>query len=339
MISLPGFWVDQGIVEVRPDASAKLVRTALRLAGPNCRLQFAEPLPPPLLRSIRNALSAHPEVGLRVYGTSIDDIGWLAGFHDLTSVAVELWNVQDLTPVASLAELRELHLGETKARNTPIGWLAELQQLECLSVESLHRGLESSARLPRLRRLELRTTKVRTLDFLTGHPSLESFSMDFGGIRDLAPLVTIPNLRSLELYQVRSLTSEDLSPLAAASLEAISLGALRHVTDLGPVANSRLRYLILEGVRAASFTTLSSATSLTELACFDARPHDRRLTPLLELPLRHIVLGDTYDQDEVERLRAGFMGDTLDYRGERLVQRGTVEPRVAWRGPAHDLLT
>ena len=63
--------------------------------------------------------------------------------------------------------------------------------------------------------------------------------MDFGGIRDLNPLTHLPNLRGLELWQVRKFDNEDLDPLGDCKrLEALSLGALRNVQGLSALARA-----------------------------------------------------------------------------------------------------
>ena len=152
------------------------------------------------------------------------------------------------------------------------------------------------------------------------------------------PSRTLPNLRALELYQVRRLDTGDLDSLGdCASLEVVSLGALRNVESLQALARrpaETLRLLTLERLTGlATLADLEACTQLEELGLYESRPADRRLDLLLQCPsLNRLVVGDVYPDDQVDLLRTAFRGDTLVLRGEAI--RGDLaDVLVRWRAP------
>jgi hypothetical protein len=164
--------------------------------------------------------------------------------------------------------------------------------------------------------------------------------MDFGGIRDLSPLSDVPNLRALQLYQVRKLDTGDLELLGeCAALEVVSLGALRNVESLRALARrpaETLRLLTLERLTGlATLADLKACTRLEELGLYESRPADKRLDVLLQCQnLNRLVVGDAYPDDRLEALRTAFRGDTLVLRGDA-VRGDLADVLVRWRAPVH----
>jgi hypothetical protein len=123
----------------------------------------------------------------------------------------------------------------------------------------------------------------------------------------------------------------DLEPLARVpSLDALALGAVRNVTAMSWLdeGRHRLRFLTLEGLPGLdSFGPLRRCSELVAFGGWDSRPADRRLTPLHELPLADLVLGDVYPADEIDAL--------LDQCRARVRIRGTEsshgEAELHWR--------
>lgn len=193
--------------------------------------------------------------------------------------------------------------------------------------------------LPTLRRLALRTPRMRSLDALRGHPRLEIFEMTFGGIRDLAPLAELPALRAVNLYQVRRLDTGDLDALGECrSLVVVSLGALRNVNSLRALARrpaETLRLLLLERLTGiVTLADLAACTRLEQLGLHETRPSDRRLDVLLACPrLNRLVVGDAYPANQREAVRANFTGDTLVLRGDGIVRGDMSDVIVRWRAP------
>jgi hypothetical protein len=243
--------------------------------------------------------------------------------------------------LACFTRLRSLGLGQTKSTRPSLRFLRELVHLEDLWLEAHDKDFDAVAALARLRRLALRVPRAKSLDSLRGHSGIEVFSMSFGGIRDLSPLPELPNLRALQLYQVRKLDTGDLDPLGACgALEVVSLGALRNVESLRALARrpaETLRLLTLERLTGlATLADLRACTRLEELGLYESRPADRRLDVLLDCPnLNRLVVGDAYPDDQLEALRAGFRGDTIWLHGDGAVRGDLADVVVRWRAPVH----
>src|SRR5262249_54851053 len=152
-------------------------------------------------------------------------------------------------------------------RRPSLAFLRELERLDDLWLEAHDKDFAAVGALPALRRLALRVPRAKSLEPLRGHARVEVFEMNFGGIRDLSPLVDMPALRALQIYQVRLVDTDDLDALAACgALEVVSLGALRNVKSLRALGGrpaETLRLLTLE--RLTSLETLADLTACARL--------------------------------------------------------------------------
>jgi hypothetical protein len=310
-------------------------------------LQFSEPLPERLLDAAAEALAALPEVALRVYGRTVDpSLEWLERFVHVRDLTLDLWHVTSFDVLETFKNLRHLSLGETASRRPSLAFLRELPEIEVLRIEAHDRDFSVIAEVEGLRELYLRVPRAKTLDPLSGHPRLEVVEIDFGGIRDLAPLAQLPGLRGLQLYQVRKLDTNDLAALGeCTSLVAVSLGALRHVENLAALARGpgkTLRYLTLE--RMTGLTTLADlgdCEALEQIYLVESKPADGRLDCAARgRSLLHLVVGDHYPKQQLEATDRVFGGETLWVRGKSLrgdPERGDVA--VRWRRPVARYLT
>jgi hypothetical protein len=335
----------EGFAELLPDTDPGSVAPFLLEHRPRL-LQFCVPLPEPLLEAAAAALSEFPEVGFRVYGRRVDpSLGWLGRFAHVRDLTIDLWHATSFDLLASFTGLRHLSLGQTKSRRPSLGFLRSLPELEVLRVEAHDRDFAAIGEVAALRELYLRVPRAKTLDPLRGHPALQVVEIDFGGIRDLAPLAEIPGLRGVQLYQIRLLDTDDLGPLGECrSLVAVSLGALRNVERLSALAQGprqTMRYLTLERMTGLStLADLGECEALEQLYLVESKPADGRLDLAARGPaLRHLVVGDHYPRQQVEAAEAVFRGETLWVRGTAL--RGDPERRnvdVGWRRPVADYL-
>jgi hypothetical protein len=335
-----------GIVEVDPETDPRTVAAVVRARQPS-HLQFSRPLSDDLLRAMSEALQEAPGVRLRAYGRSVDpSLSWLRFFPEVQHLVVELWHVESFAELEPLSSLRSLGLGQTKSTRPSLGFLDGLPDLERLWVEGHARDFDAVGAVPHLRRLSLRVPKAKTLDALAGHSSLEVFAMDFGGIRDIKVLATLPSLKAVDLFQVRLFDSADLEALGDCHhLVALSLGALRNVDSLAALTrgpSDSLRFLTLESMRGlATLGDLAECRALEQLGLFgDCRPHDGRLDRVAANPsLRHLIAGDPYDDAQVAAAGARFQGETLWINGKAVT--GTYpgpDIAVRWRRRVEDYL-
>lgn len=343
--------VDGRHAELRPDTDPASVEPAIASAaaaqvsrGGRFFLQFSEPLPSPVLHAAADALRRHPGVVFRAYGRMISPgLTWLSGFEHIEHLALDLWQEESFDILGNFTNLRSLSLGETASRRPSLAFLRRLPQLKRLWLEAHDRDFDAVAEVTGLAHLGLRVPRARSLDPLRGHPGIQVLTMAFGGIRDLVPLTHMPQLRGLELYQVRGLDTGDFDVLGeCCALEAVSLGAMRNIGSLRALARhpaETLQMLNLEKLTGlATLADLAACHKLTQLGLYDSRPADKRLDVLLEIPaLRHLVVGDVYPAEQVHIMRDSFRGQTLRYRAETI--RGDMRNvAVRWRQPVHAYL-
>jgi hypothetical protein len=191
---------------LRPDTDPKSVERVLAAAETLPRIQFAHPLPPALLDAVAAALAVHPEVPLRVYGREVDpSLDFLRRFRHVRHLTVEVWNATDFSLLGEFRALESLGLGQTRSHAPSLDFLRSLPQLTELWIEAHDKGFDAVGEVAGLRCLSLRVPRAKSLAALAGHPKLTVFEMDFGGIRDLAPLTDVAQLRG-----GRRLSGEDV---------------------------------------------------------------------------------------------------------------------------------
>jgi hypothetical protein len=338
--------VGHGIAQLGPDTDPRSVEPTLAKERPRL-MQFAHPLSDSLLEAAASALAEYPEVGFRVYGRSVDpSLTWLGRFAHIRDLTIDLWQATSFDLLASFKRLRKLSLGETASRRPSLAFLRSLPELEILRVEAHDKDFAAVGEVMNLRELHLRVPRVKTLESLRGHRSLEVVAIDFGGIRDLTPLGDLPALRALELYQIRKLDTDDFDAIGeCSSLVALSLGALRNVTRLSALtrgSRNTLRYMTLEQMGGLeTLEDLSACTALEQLNLVESKPKDGRLDVVANgSALRHLVVGDHYSKQQLEATLAAFQGETLWVRGKALrgdSERGNVD--VSWRRPVEQYLS
>jgi hypothetical protein len=214
-------------------------------------------------------------------------------------------------------------------RTFSVAALARMRSLERLVIDRPVRDLDVISQLAHLVELNTPATPA-ALAGLEHHRSLRRVTFSRGTHRDLSALATCPELLDVELWQIRQLTAADLMPLAGVErLDALALGAARHVTDLEWLP-PQVRFLSLEKVpQLDSYAPLATLSGLIAFGAWESRPQDRSLRPLHGLPLQDLVLGDAFPEPEVTAL--------LDHTSARTwISRSGAEPEpppaLSWRG-------
>jgi hypothetical protein len=280
-------------------------------------------------------LAKRPEVKVYVYGhygqTLPSDLSFLAGLEHVQRLSLNLRGVLDgVDGLERFRDLRVLSL-EVDPKRPSLAALRNTVALEVLILGGPVRDAHVIGELSHLRELRSPAT-APILEALVGHKTLRRLRLTFGSARGLSGLVTCPSLTDLALYQVRSLDARDLDPLASmVTLEALSLGALRNVTDLrGLSAPARsLRWLSLEKLPALdTYGPLADHEELRGFGSWEARPADRSLAALARLSLEDVSLGDAYPPRELEALIAARPNSRLSARG----QPDDHPSRIRWRG-------
>lgn len=280
-------WDDTDPAAIEPAVAALLGDSSAHAA-------LELPLPEATITAAAAALKHRPEVRLIVGGRVWDRPGlsldWLEEFPHLRSLGVSVYDALDLSPIRHLHDLRRLHVGETKRRSLSLAFLSETPRIEELSIDGTGgRDFDAVATLDRLRIFTLRAARTKTLDPLRGHPTLEGVTVTLGGIRDLTPLATIPNLRALDLWGIRLLDTDDFDAIGDChKLGGLSLGALGHIRNLAALARGpakTLRFLMLENMKGLeTLSHLAECKRLEEVFWTDVRPSDGQLDIVAALP-------------------------------------------------------
>lgn len=174
----------------------------------------------------------------------ISDISSLSGLTKVTHLALEGNMISDLRPISRLTAIDTLWLGGNKIEDlTPIAGLVNVDQLY------------------------LEGNQISSLVPLSGLTKLNELNLGLNSlgnnVSDLAPLITLKNLRTLYI------ANNDISDLSSLtnlkSLRELYLGS-NQISDLRPLsAMTSLRRLSLNWNEVSDLAPLASLTSLWEL--------------------------------------------------------------------------
>ena len=328
-------WVSEGRARLRPNLA---IRDVAKVVSEANTVQFDQPLPTKLMQALASAMSQRPGVALYLYGYSgwgeIDgSLALLEGFEHVRELSLGLFELQGVQGLSRFQKLQKLTVRHGTKLDLAV--LAQLPELSTLVLDVPRFAPDFLSELAGLRHLVM-SARRGFLAPLAGHPSLERLELTFGTERDLSPLASCERLRDLQLWQISGLTGDDLEAVGQIiNLDALMLGALRHVESLERLASGRppVRFVELEQLRGLK--TLQPLASLPELrACsiVDSRPADKALAPLISAKkLEEVFIGgeSPFPKQEVEALATAFAGRRFRYR-ERDFGPADV-PRLGWR--------
>lgn len=276
-------------------------------------LQFASPLSKSEYDNLETIVfSKRPDILLRVYGHygetcnlnfikripslrkfSADSLMSAVGIENvilLNSLEVLGIGIYDLVSFDFLdkvnTNLDELYLYNTASKKPNIKSIGRFKQLKYLFLEGQSKGIEELNNLKNLEQIVLRSISTSNLEYLSGLPKLWSIEIKLGGIKEFNALKTIPNLKYLELWQVRNLN--DLSFLSdLTQLQLISLESLKNVSSFPNVENLKfLRRVMLENMKGLKeIKNLKFCLNLEDFIFYSANNFTPRdIKPILENP-------------------------------------------------------
>jgi hypothetical protein len=190
-------------------------------------------------------------------GDPVTSLEGLQVARRLERLALGAQQLDDLTPLAALGELRELMIGF----EFPYSFLWPLAA-----------DLSPMLDLPQLERLSLPSAPLTALPDLTGLPALRWLTIDAALVADLVPLASASLLERLDARGC-GLTGggergglTDLTPLAGlVHMHWLDLSCHR-ISDLGPLAGlTALEHLDLEANAIVHLEPLAGLTALTYL--------------------------------------------------------------------------
>jgi hypothetical protein len=250
--------------------------------GTVCDLRFVERLP-----SVRriSADCLHKANG-------IENVVKLKNLEHLGVGIFDLDNFDFLDKINP--NLTELSLHQTKSKKPSINAVSRFSRLKFLYLEDQQKGIEAINQLKNLRRIVLRSISTKNVDYLEGLTDLWNVDIKLGGIKNFDALTRLPNLKYLELWQVRGLS--DLNFISKLKpLQFLFLQSLAQVEQLPDVAGLiSLRRVYLENLRALrNLASLRHAPSLEEFIFVLAqRQQPEDIIPVLEnLQVRSVSCG------------------------------------------------
>ncbi len=167
--------------------------------------------------------------------------------------SVEKWELNDLSPLSALSQLRTLFCSSTEVSDlSPLAGLSQLQTLFCYSTQVS--DLSPLAGLSQLQILECSATRVSDLSPLAGLYQLQALYCSITRVSDLSPLSALSQLQMLDC----SITQvSDLSPLAGLSQLQMLDCSRTQVSDLYPLAAlSQLRMLDCSDTQVSDLSPL-----------------------------------------------------------------------------------
>jgi hypothetical protein len=182
--------------------------------------------------------------------------------------------------------LKKLSIGKIISKKLDIGFISRFDKLEYLNIEGHTKGIEEIGKLKKLQELTLRSISVPSIDFLKDLSKLWSIDIKLGGIKDFSVLYQLPQIKYLELWQIKGLS--DISFISKMTeLQNLYLESLTNVTALPSFEKlqklRRIKLMNLKGLK--QIETLKFAPNLQDFfftMIHQQQPED--LTPVLENP-------------------------------------------------------
>jgi hypothetical protein len=260
-------------------------------------IQFERPLTPTQLERAGELVADRPDVQLYVYFDASRDLNFLRYFPNLRRLHVALYNLEDVTGLSVVAHsLQELTFGKTK-RTFSLRFLEAMPQLRLLFLVGHKKDVSVVGGLTDLTSLGLSGVTLPDLSLLLPLKALRALQLFLGGTANLSHLPRLPALEDLSLMRITKVS--DLGVLAdlvgltklqldwmrnvaslrslagLTRLEDVTLGTMKGLTDLSPVAAApALRVLMVDGMpqlTAENFRCLVGHPRLKELWLYTPR--------------------------------------------------------------------
>lgn len=291
--------------------STGITRNDLEMLAGNPKtktIQFSRPLNYNEINLLEELIfSKRNDIQLRIYGHNTD-LSYIQKIPSLRKISVDCMidskGIETVTKLEKLEglgvgifnlesfdflndinpNLKELYLFQTTSKKTNIGYINRFRDLEFLYLEGQQKGIDSVSRLSKLQKIVLRSISTQSIDFLANLQELWSVDIKLGGIKNFDALSSLPQLKYLELWQIRDLG--DLSFVSnLITLQNLFIQSLKQVQKLPDFTqNKSLRRIYLENLKGLKdLSSLREAPFLKEFIYASAenfKPED--MLPILE---------------------------------------------------------
>ncbi|NQX56790.1 hypothetical protein HQN86_24445 [Pedobacter panaciterrae] len=309
-------------------------------------IQFSKPLAEKDIENLELLVfSKRKDITLRVYGHYIEgcDLRFLVNMpslakvtadclyqatgieavtelKNLTSLSVGIFNLESFDFLNDIPpSVRELILQQSKSKKPRIDSIARFEDLEYLYLEGQQKGIEAISHLKKLERIVLRSISVPNLEVLSDLKELWSVDIKLGGIKNFNALKNLPNLKYLELWQIRGLA--DLSFISELNgLQNLFVQALPQVERVPELKNlTALRRIYLENLKGLKdLFSLRSAPALEEFTYVLAQNQEpENLIPVLENPnVKRVCcrMGSSKKDDKFDELVSLYGKQEYEFR-------------------------
>jgi len=274
-------------------------------------IQFSTPLDKKVVDNLEEVVfSKRPDILLRVYGHYSEncDLQFIERLPSLRKLSADcLFNAKGVESIVKIQNieilgvgifeldnfdflekitptLKELYLYQTRSKKPKIDSIRRFQNLEYLSLEGQSKGIEEIQKLKGLKKIVLRSISTANLDYLIGQINLWSVDIKLGGIKNFDALKKLPNLKYLELWQIRDLA--DLSFISSLEpLQNLFIQSLRNVEKIPPLDKlKKLRRISLENLKGLKdLSALRQVENLKEFVYVLAQNQEpENLQPVLD---------------------------------------------------------
>jgi hypothetical protein len=180
--------------------------------------------------------------------------------------------------------IKSLSIEGSLSKSYSVDFISKYINLKYLYIEGPCKGVEEIGKLINLEELVLRSISLPNLNFIGNLYKLWSIDIKLGGIKDFTILSELPQIKYLELWQIKGLS--DISFISKMTgLQNLHLESLINVTDLPSLEKlkklRRIKLMNLKGLK--QFDKLKSAPNLEDFfftMIHQQQPED--LIPVLE---------------------------------------------------------
>ncbi|KUK93584.1 MAG: Leucine Rich Repeat domain protein (Modular protein), partial [Thermotogales bacterium 46_20] len=195
---------------------------------------------------------------------NITDISPIASLANLRVLNMDLNSASDLSPLANLVNLRELWYGGNQV--TDLSPISDLTNLEILCAwENNIEDLLPIQNLTNLRMLDINGNNVSNIGALAGLTSLEELHLSHNPISSLTPIHGLYGLKILSMTDI-NLYDTDIEFLSDLEhLTHLWINWNHNLTDLNPLSGLDLQLLDAAGNKFSDIGPLSGMVNLEDL--------------------------------------------------------------------------
>lgn len=194
--------------------------------------------------------------------------------------------ILEILKIINPDNIKSLSIEGNLSKGYNVDFISKFNNLKSLYIEGPCKGIEEIGKLLNLEELVLRSISLPNLNFICNLNKLWSIDIKLGGIKDFTVLSKLPQVKYLELWQIKGLS--DISFISKmTALQNLHLESLINVTELPSFEKlkklKRIKLMNLKGLK--HFDKLKLAPNLRDFfftMIHQLQPED--LLPVLQNP-------------------------------------------------------